>query len=154
MLVSVLERLGGVTIGEGGAVLVAGAGTRKPYASLAGFGIARDTTASISNWGCDESAVVRAMRAALDDAEVDSVDAIYGSANGNARADALEARAIASLFRDRVPCIATKHIFGEYAAGGMLQLVAAILDVERSPRRVLVNSLSAGGGIVCAVVAP
>ncbi|HWW60731.1 MAG TPA: beta-ketoacyl synthase N-terminal-like domain-containing protein, partial [Thermoanaerobaculia bacterium] len=146
MLFSVLDRLGGVTIGEGGAVLVAGGGTRKPYAALSGFGIARDTTASISDWGDDANAVVTAMRAAMDDAEVDAVDAIYVSANGNARADALEARALASLFGERVPRIATKPIFGEYAAGGVLQLVAAILDVERSSRRVLVNSLSAGGG--------
>jgi len=73
----------------------------------------------------------------------------------------------------------TKGYFGEYAAGGALQLVAALLAVadqtlhascgfesgddairievvrECRPaalRHVLVNSLSAGGGIVCAVV--
>jgi hypothetical protein len=42
-------------------------------------------------------------------------------------------------------------VFGEYAAGGALQLVEAIRGVENH-RNVLVNSLSAGGGIVCAVV--
>ncbi|HVR38197.1 MAG TPA: beta-ketoacyl synthase N-terminal-like domain-containing protein [Thermoanaerobaculia bacterium] len=153
MLFSVLDRLGGCAMGEGSAVLVANAGTRKPYAWLSGFGIARDTTATISDWGEDASAVARAMRAALDDAELDTVDAIYASANGNVRADRLEARAIEALFGDRVPIVKTKQIFGEYAAGGMLQFVAAILAVdEQRYDRVLVNSLSAGGGIVCAVV--
>ena len=38
-------RRNGFVLGEGSAMLVAGAGTRKPYGWLAGFGIARDTTA-------------------------------------------------------------------------------------------------------------
>ena len=162
MLFSVLDRLGalddqrqnGIVIGEGAAVLVAGAGTRKPYAYLSGFGIARDTTATISDWGTGHESVVAAMKAAIDDAEltVDDIDAIYVSANGSRRADALESRAIEALFGARTPkLIVTKNVFGEYAAGGALQLVEAIRGVENH-RNVLVNSLSAGGGIVCAVV--
>ena len=161
MLFSVLDRIGalaydhhpGITLGEGGAMLVAGAGTRKPYGWLAGFGIARDTTAPISDWGHDEKSVVTAMQAALDDAEVTDVDAIYVSANGSPRADALEQRAIRALFGDAVPLVPTKQVFGEYAAGGALQIAAALgaLDEERY-RNVLVSSISAGGGIVCAVL--
>ncbi|HEX2061699.1 MAG TPA: beta-ketoacyl synthase N-terminal-like domain-containing protein, partial [Thermoanaerobaculia bacterium] len=166
MLFSVLDRIGalsdearpfdpqrnGFVLGEGGAVLVAHGGTRAPYGWLAGFGIARDTTASISDWGEDPAPVVAAMQAAMDDAEVDSVDAIYVSANGSIRGDALEQRAIEMLFGERKPrLVTTKHIFGEYAAGGALQLAAAILATEEH-RNILVNSLSAGGGIVCAVV--
>ena len=75
--------------------------------------------------------------------------------------------------------MATKAYFGEYAAGGGLQLAAAFLamrdqalhaslgfesgdaemrlDVTRQRRpmalrHILVNSISAGGGIVCAIV--
>jgi len=87
---------------------------------------------------------------------------------------------IQSLFGTRVPpVVATKGYFGEYAAGGALQLVAALLAIdgqalhascgfaegdaemrievvrERRPvvlRNILVNSISAGGGIVCAVI--
>jgi 3-oxoacyl-(acyl-carrier-protein) synthase len=162
MLFSVLDRLGalddqrqnGIVIGEGAAVLVAGAGTRKPYAYLSGFGIARDTSATISDWGTGYESVVAAMKAAIDDAELTlaDIDAIYVSANGSRRADALESRAIDALFGARVPkLITTKNVFGEYAAGGALQLVEAIRGVENH-RNVLVNSLSAGGGIVCAVV--
>ena len=77
------------------------------------------------------------------------------------------------------PVVATKGYFGEYAAAGALQLVAALLAIDEQSlhasvgfergddamrievvperramplRHVLVNSVSAGGGIVCAVV--
>lgn len=167
MLFSVLDRLGaladeakpfaedrqGMLLGEGGAMLVAGAGMRKPYGYLAGFGVARDTTASVSDWGSDPNAIVTAMKAAMDDADVSEVDAIYVSANGSRRGDDVEWRALQAMFGEPMPpLVPTKQIFGEYAAGGALQLVAALLGVESSYRNVLVNSVSAGGGIVCAVV--
>ena len=154
MVFSVLDRIGALStmrVGEGGAVLVANAGTRAPYGFLSGFGIARDTTASISDWGSDPQSIVTAMKAAMDDAEVDDVDAIYVSANGS-RGDAVEEHAIEQLFGKR-EVVRTKQIFGEYAAGGALQLVAALLAIdEKRYRNVLVSSVSAGGGIVCAVV--
>ncbi len=192
MLFSVLDRIGaladearpfdrnrkGLVLGEAGAVLVAGGGSRTPYGWLSGFGIGRDTTASISDWGSDHESVAGAMRAAIDDAgiSVDRIDAVYASANGSVRGDALEERALRTLFGERMPpVVATKGIFGEYAAGGALQLAAALIALEEqklhaSPgfeegelpvtretrdaglRHVLVNSLSAGGGVVCAVV--
>jgi 3-oxoacyl-[acyl-carrier-protein] synthase II len=172
------RRRNGLAIGEGAAMLVAGAASREPYGWLSGFGIARDTTASISDWGTGADAVVTAIRAALDDAELslDAIDAIYASANGSRRGDALEEAALGLLFGERVPpVVATKGVFGEYAAGGALQLAAALLAVDEQKlhasvgfeegslpvnrtmrdaelRHVLVNSLSAGGGIVCTVV--
>jgi 3-oxoacyl-[acyl-carrier-protein] synthase II len=169
MLFSVLDRLGaladearpfapdraGIVLGEGSAVLVAAAGSRKPYGWLAGFGVARDTTASVSDWGSDHESVVRAMRSAMDDAEVNAVDAVFVSANGSRRGDEVEWRALESMFGSAMPrLVPTKQIFGEYAAGGALQLAAALLSVDESSglRNVLVNSLSAGGGIVSAVV--
>jgi 3-oxoacyl-(acyl-carrier-protein) synthase len=162
MLFSVLDRIGalahdghpGITLGEGGAVLVAGAGTRKPYGWLAGFGIARDTTATISNYGSDPSVIVRAMHAALEDAglgAIDAIEAIYVSLNGSLRGDDTEKEAL--LMFPRADIVRTKHIFGEYAAGGALQIVAALVALDEGRyRNVLVNSISAGGGIVCAVL--
>lgn len=200
MLFSVLDRLGalahgdheasrpfdrrrnGLVLGEGGAVLVIRADGPARLGSFSGFGIARDTTATLSDWGEDHEALVRAMRAAIDDAEltVDDIDAVFASANSTLRGDRLEYRAIEALFGDRLPpVVATKGYFGEYAAAGALQLVAALVAVddqrllascgfeegdagmrievvrESRPamlRHVLVNSVSAGGGIVCAVV--
>lgn len=160
MLFSVLDRIGalahdgapGMILGEGSAMLVAGTGVRKPYGWLAGFGIARDTTAPISDWGSDPSSVVAAMQAAMHDAEVSAVDAVFVSANGSRRGDELERQALAQLFGE-VETVPTKHVFGEYAAGGALQLVAALVALDEGRyQNVLVNSLSAGGGIVCAVL--
>jgi 3-oxoacyl-[acyl-carrier-protein] synthase II len=196
MIFSVLDRLGalgnesrpfdrrrnGLVPGEGSAMLVAQRQASDAYGYLAGFGIARDTTATISDWGDDHQAVVTAMRAAMDDAELTmgDIDAIYASANSTRRADRVEYCAIQELFGDAPPpVVATKGYFGEYAAGGALQLVAALLAIDeqalhascgfeegdgemrievvraRRPaalRNVLVNSISAGGGIVSAVV--
>ncbi|MDQ3284100.1 MAG: hypothetical protein M3Q69_22090 [Acidobacteriota bacterium] len=172
------DQRNGVSLGEGSAILVLGAGSRKPYGWLSGFAMARDTTASGSDWGSDANAVAHAMKSAVDDAELslDSIDAVYASANGSLRGDALEAAALTQLFGASLPpVVATKGIFGEYAAGGALQLAAALLALdeqrlhtsvgfERGPiavnreardanlRHILVNSLSAGGGVVCAVI--
>jgi 3-oxoacyl-(acyl-carrier-protein) synthase len=195
MTLSVLQRLGalspraarpfdrdrdGMTLGEGGAVLLLQPRAAKSYAFISGFGMARDTTASISDWGDDHGAIATAMRAAIDDAEIalSDIDAIYASANGSVRGDAVEGRAIEELFGETIPpVVATKGIFGEYAAGGALQLAAAVLAVDEQAvhgsagfergafrftptrerracalRHVLVSSVSAGGGIVCAVL--
>src|SRR2546428_1122557 len=165
----------GMIVGEGGAALILEPSDRG-YAFVSGFGIGRDRSASISDWGDGVDDVVAAMQASIDDAElsIDDIDAIYASANSSVRADRLEYRAIQSLFGDVPPVVATKGYFGEYAAGGALQVVAATLAIreqklhasvgfsegeeamrfsptrERSSRQlrhVLVNSLSAGGGI-------
>jgi 3-oxoacyl-[acyl-carrier-protein] synthase II len=177
------RRRNGMSIGEGSAIFIAEATpARQPYGWLAGFGIARDTTASISDWGTGDAQVAAAMQAAIDDAEltVADIDAIYASANGTKRGDLLELRAIQRLFGDSVPpVVATKGYFGEYAAGGGFDLAAALLAIrdqklhasfgfeEADPemrfmpvvapraanlRNILVNSISAGGGVICAVV--
>jgi 3-oxoacyl-(acyl-carrier-protein) synthase len=175
-------RRNGMSIGEGSAIFVAEAEpSREPYGWISGFGIARDTTASISDWGTGDAQVAAAMQAAIDDAgiAVSDIDAIYASANGTKRGDRLEIRAIQRLFGDDVPVVATKAYFGEYAAGGGLQFAAALLAMrdqklhasfgfgEADPemrfapvresrpaklRNILINSISAGGGIVCAVI--
>jgi 3-oxoacyl-[acyl-carrier-protein] synthase II len=193
ILFSVLDRIGalgrcsrpldrqreGMVIGEGGAALIFENG--EGFAYVSGFGIGRDRTAPMSDWGEGVDDVVAVMRAAIEDAEIDlsDIDAIYASANSSVRADRLEYRAIQSLFGEVPPVVATKGYFGEYAAGGALQVVAAALAIreqklhasvgfsegeeamrfaparERSSRRlrhVLVNSLSAGGGVVSAVL--
>ncbi|MGK2857522.1 MAG: beta-ketoacyl-[acyl-carrier-protein] synthase family protein [Thermoanaerobaculia bacterium] len=179
------RRRNGMLVGEGSAAIVLeqpSAMRAAPWAYVSGFGIAKDETATISDWGTDAGAVVRAMRAALDDAGIgpSDVGAVWASASGSVRGDALEAGAIGELFGASCPpVVATKGIFGEYVAGGGVHLASAImavrdqrlpasvgfaepeagvaLPVTREPAalelgHVLVNSLSAGGGIVCAVI--
>ncbi|HEX3579377.1 MAG TPA: beta-ketoacyl synthase N-terminal-like domain-containing protein [Thermoanaerobaculia bacterium] len=177
------RRRNGMSIGEGSAIFMAEAQPeREPYGWISGFGIARDTTAAISDWGTGDANVALAMQAAIDDAGIalSEVDAIYASANGTKRGDLLEMRALQRLFGDDVPpVVATKAYFGEYAAGGGLQFAAALLamrdqrlhassgfeeadtDMRFIPvrearsaklRNILVHSISAGGGIVCAVI--
>jgi hypothetical protein len=123
VLFSVLDRIGalahdshpGITLGEGGAVFVAGAGARKPYGWLAGFGIARDTTATISNYRRsprDRQGHERGGR----DADVGTIDAVYVSMNGSVRGDDTEKEAL--MMFPGAELVRTKHVFGEYAAGG------------------------------------
>lgn len=177
------KRRNGMTIGEGSAMFLAEAmPSREPYAWLSGFGIARDTSATISDWGTGHEQAAAAMRAAIRDAELDvsDIDAVFASANGTKRGDRLELHAIHSVFGDAVPpVVATKGYFGEYAAGGGFQLAAALLAIrgqklhasygfeESDPemrflpvrqahqtglQHILVNTLSAGGGVICAVL--
>src|SRR5437588_4554162 len=99
------ERRNGMSIGEGSAIFIAEREpSREPYGWIAGFGMARDTPATISDWGTGDAQVAAAMRAAIDDAgiEISDVDAIYASANGTKRGDRLELRAIERLFGDDV----------------------------------------------------
>jgi 3-oxoacyl-[acyl-carrier-protein] synthase II len=178
------RRRNGMSIGEGSAIFVAEAEpSREPYGWIAGFGIGRDTTATISDWGTGDAQVAAAMQGAIADADLapSDIDAIYAFANGTKRGDRLEMHAIHRLFGDDVPpVVATKAYFGEYAAGGGLQFAAALLAMrdqklhasagfgEADPelrftpvrearratlRNILVNSISAGGGVVCAVIA-
>ncbi len=159
-----------------------GSNARGIYGYLSGFGIAKDPTAEISSWGTDADAVIRAMAGALEDAGITAadVDAIWASANSSIRGDRLEYRAIQQMFGSHVPpVVATKGYFGEYTAAGGLQVATAMLalrdqklpaspgftsgedemtmEIVQKPRdcqlrHILINSLSAGGGIVSAVV--
>jgi 3-oxoacyl-[acyl-carrier-protein] synthase II len=151
-----------------------------PLALVSGFGIAKDATATISDWGCEPEAGVSAMRSAIEDAGLSffDIDAVFASANGSVRGDRVEAMAIEELFGPGTPVVATKGVFGEYAAGGGLQVAAAVVALgdqalpasvgfdspedgcgltitrartERPLRHVLVNAFSAGGGVVSAV---
>lgn len=176
----------GLVVGEGGAVFVLiredAVAEREPYGWVTGVAIGRDRTAEISNWGRGAGAVAGVMRRAMEDAELDTsqIDAVWASANGSLSGDLTEGEALAQVFGSAMPpVVATKGAYGEYAAGGALQIASALLALRRgvtfpsagfsepdpaigvvptrtcearAVRHVLVNSLSAGGGIVCVVL--
>lgn len=154
----------------------------KVWGWFSGFAAGRDITATISDWGTGAEAVARVMRDAIDDAGVapGEIAAIFASANSGVRADRLEARALREVFGRAVPpVVAPKAAFGEYAGGGALQIAAALVamrDQQLPPtlgfevaepgleiplnlelrdfpmKHILVASLSAGGGIIAAVI--
>jgi len=174
----------GLVVGEGAATIILTRepiGKREPLGWLSGFGLGRDTTATISDWGEDADAACAVMRRAIDDAGigVDEIDAVWASANSSIRGDRLEYRAIQTLFEDRSvpPVVAVKGYFGEYAAGGGIHLASALLAMQnqilpisigfrtgepemtipvttrkesRSIQHLLINSFSAGGGMISA----
>jgi 3-oxoacyl-[acyl-carrier-protein] synthase II len=180
------RRRNGTVMGEGSAVLVAESASSaaargaRVHAWLSGFGIGRDTTATISDWGTGAAKIARVMAAAIDDAGIQpgAIDAVWASANSSRRGDAVEAEALQMLFgRDMPPVAATKGYFGEYAGGGSIHLAAAVMamadqelprscgcDLPEPPipvtgqhlaipiRNMLVNSVSSGGGVICAVL--
>ena len=175
----------GLVLGEGGAImlLMRDPGDLPVYGWIAGFAQGRDQTAGLSDWGNDPESVVRVMCRAIEDASIrpEEIDAVFASANGNRKCDALEAAALKKMFGAQCPpVVATKGVFGEYAAAGGLQLASALLSVKegelyssagferadpgvdlpittrfekRELNRVMVNSLSAGGGIISLVIA-
>lgn len=154
----------------------------KTWGWFSGFAAGRDVTATISDWGTGADAVARVMRDAIDDAGLTPVDidAIFASANSGIRSDRLEARGIREVFGQAIPpVVAVKAAFGEYAGGGALHVAAALaamrdqqlpatlgfevaepgleIPVNRELRatpmkHLLIASLSAGGGIIAAVI--
>ncbi len=125
----------GLVLGEGGAMmLLAGdPGSLPVYGWIAGFAQGTDLTAGLSDWGHGTETVAQVMRRAISDAGIapGEIDVVFASANGNRKCDALEAAALLSLFgRSCPPVVATKGLFGEYAAGGGLQLAAALLSLR------------------------
>ena len=153
-----------------------------PYGYLTGFAAGRDRTATLSDWGTGQEAVATVMNAAIEDAglERSQIDAVWASANGSLRGDLVEARALGHLFSGGIPpVVAVKSAIGEYAGAGAIHLASAFIAVknqfipatlgfqesleevkvpvstkfeERELRHILVNSISAGGGVISAVV--
>jgi len=174
----------GFVLGEGSASLVLQRDSEGPAevkAWVSGLGVARDPSATISDWGTEPEAGVAAMRHAIEDAglSISEIDAVFASANGSVKGDRVEMLALEELFGESVPVVAIKGAFGEYAAAGGLQVVAAVVALgdqalpasvgfeaaedgcgvnivasrtAKPLRHVLVNAFSAGGGIVSAVL--
>lgn len=179
------RRRNGISLGEGAAMFVldAAGGSEAPWGFVSGIGFAKDPTASVSDWGEGDTFVERALRAALDDAGINAADvgAIWASANGSVRGDRLEARALRRIWSpdEMPPVVATKGLFGEYAAAGAMHLASALVALRnqalpRSPgyeeaetgvelpvstewrssafEHVLLSSVSEGGGVVAIVL--
>jgi 3-oxoacyl-[acyl-carrier-protein] synthase II len=159
---------GGFALAEGGfAVLVERLGAArargaKPLGEIRGFAITCDAV-GVGKVDTEGAGIERAMRQALERADVAAGDvvAVWANRNGLQAADEAEAKAIERLLGPDVPVLAPKLLFGEpMGAGATLATVLALEgwsrgDEANSPRGpVLVNSLSLGGTNFAVVLAP
>jgi len=130
-------RRNGFTLGEGAALLMledadmAAARGAHVIAEVTGHGSAYDLArGTVSQHAVD--AIARAMRLALQDAQMDPRDiaCLSASANGSVLADRHEAQAIATVFQEGahdLPVTAVKSMLGEtLGASGALQTVALL----------------------------
>lgn len=132
-------RRNGFVLGAGGYALVlelassAEARGVPPYGEILGVG-ATSSACALNGWPDEPSGIVRAMRAALADAEVApaEVAAVFASANSTVALDRAEAQAIAEVFGPAgVPVVSVKGALGEFGASGAAALLGALLCLGR-----------------------
>jgi 3-oxoacyl-[acyl-carrier-protein] synthase II len=129
----------GFVMGEGSFVAVleergrAEARQARVLADVIGVG-ASSGPAGINAWPTEPAALVRCMRAALDEGGVAPADvgAVYAAANGAVDFDRLESDAIADVFEGRAVCTTSvKGAVGEGGMAGAASLVTAVLAGNR-----------------------
>lgn len=129
----------GFVFGEGGFLLMlesAPAADRRharAYGEILGVGTASAAT-GLNEWPSEPSAIVRAMRLALEQAALapDEVAAVYAAANGSPQLDAVESAALREVFGGRaVPVTSIKGAIGESGAAGAAALLVALAALGR-----------------------
>ena len=115
----------GINIGEGGGLMI----LSKEKASLELLGVGESSDAyHVSSPEPSGAGAISAMKMALDDASLTTDDIGYVNLHGTATKlnDAMESKAMASLFKGKVPCSSTKYMTGHtLGAAGIVE--AAIL---------------------------
>ena len=115
----------GINIGEGGGLMI----LSKEKASLELLGVGESSDAyHVSSPEPSGAGAISAMKMALDDASLTTDDIGYVNLHGTATElnDAMESKAMASLFKGKVPCSSTKYMTGHtLGAAGIVE--AAIL---------------------------
>ena len=115
----------GINIGEGGGLMI----LSKEKASLELLGVGESSDAyHVSSPDPSGAGAISAMEMALNDASLKTDDIGYVNLHGTATKlnDAMESKAMASLFKGKVPCSSTKYMTGHtLGAAGIVE--AAIL---------------------------
>ncbi len=136
--------------GEGLAAVVmepeeaAAARRARAYARLRSGFLAGDPSATATSWGRDAAQLAAIIRRALGDVEAASVELAIAGANGVPAAQYLESTAIEEVFGD-IAVAAPKRRLGEFAASGILALVAALSERPGCGPAVLVGTAAGGG---------
>ena len=111
----------GINIGEGGGLMI----LSKENASLELLGVGESSDAyHVSSPEPSGAGAISAMKMALDNASLTPDDIGYVNLHGTATKlnDAMESKAMASLFKGKVPCSSTKYLTGHtLGAAGIVE---------------------------------
>jgi 3-oxoacyl-[acyl-carrier-protein] synthase II len=126
----------GFILGEGGFLLLlesaaaAEARAARVHGEILGIG-ATSSNAPLNQWPQDAAGLVKAMRLALQDAQIEpaEISAIIGAANGSPILDRLESEAIGEVFGAAVPVASIKGAVGESGAAGAASLIAGLSSI-------------------------
>jgi 3-oxoacyl-(acyl-carrier-protein) synthase len=133
------RRRNGFVLGSGAFVVVvesageAEARRARRRGSIAGLG-ATSSRCAMNGWPEEPSQLVRCMRQALADAELEprDVSVVFAAANSTPELDRVEADALADVFGPSgVPVVALKGALGESSASAAAGVAAAVLSLER-----------------------
>lgn len=145
--------------------------SERTQAVISGWGFATETISHGSAISEDAQCFQKSMRAALQQAQLDTVDAIVMHAPGTVKGDLAEKSAIDAVFGRQLPLLTSnKWLVGHtFAASGMLSLELAVMMLQHnqfienpfySNRRhlpnelqtVMVNAVGFGGNAVSLIV--
>jgi 3-oxoacyl-(acyl-carrier-protein) synthase len=159
-----------MVLGEGSAVFALERSPEQALAWINGLGYAREDIASMTSVSEDGIGLQIAMRNALDEAGLTSVDAVICHCPGTRLGDQSEYAAIQAVFGERMPRLTSNkwkigHTLG---ASGALSLELALLMIKhqefipvpylgapvinRPIRHVMVNALGFGGNAISVIL--
>lgn len=160
----------GMVLGEGAAVFALERNPEKALAWISGLGYAREDIPSLAGISPEGRGLQTAMRQALNEAGISSVDAVVCHCPGTRQGDRSEYEAIRAVFGKNIPSLTSNkwkigHTLG--ASGGLsLEMALLILlhqtfvpipylavPQEQGPiHRVMVNALGFGGNAVSIII--
>lgn len=159
-----------MVLGEGSTVFALERAAQSPLAWISGLGYAREDIPSLAGISKSGEALQSAMRQALSEAAVSTVDAIVCHCPGTRQGDLSEYAAIRSVFGKNIPSLTSNkwkigHTLG--ASGGLsLELALLMLQhqtfvpipylaapkVQGPIQRVMVNAQGFGGNAVSIII--
>lgn len=158
-------------LGEGAGVLALENHPKKePLAYIIGVGYATEKLKHNISISEEAECFQKSMRMALDEAELDAVDAVVMHAPGTIKGDSTEYEALKIVFNNQLPMLTTnKWLLGHtFATSGILSLEMALLMLQHqqfiespfyqnshkknSIKTVMVNAVGFGGNAVSIIV--
>lgn len=157
-------------LGEGSTVFALERDPQQPIAWIRGLGYSREDVSSLTSVSQDGIALQTAMRQALKEAQLQTVDAIVCHSPGTRKGDQSEYAAITAVFGKNIPSLTSNkwkigHTLG--ASGGLsLELALLMLQEQsfvpvpyltspgapNSIRYVMVNALGFGGNAISIII--